>query len=81
MTPNPMRTAQLRDALESCMDALYRRRASEIPEGYLDEYVGLDWLEWNGGSLRLTTVGENIRLQLRAEALARQETTASSSRH
>lgn len=68
MTPTVLRTAQLRDALEASIDALYRRRASEIPEGYLDDYVSLDWLEWNGGTLRLTTLGENIRLQLRAEA-------------
>lgn len=59
----------LRDALLACIDSLYRRRASEIPEGYIDGYVALNWLEWHGGGLRLTTIGENVRLQLAEEAL------------
>jgi hypothetical protein len=42
------------------VDLLKRRRAAEIPEGYIDDYVALHWLEWQGGSLRLTTTGENV---------------------
>ena len=56
----------LRAALQVSADALYRRRASEIPEGYIDEYVRLNWLEWRGGGLRLTTTGENICRQISA---------------
>ncbi|MDY0746414.1 hypothetical protein SNE35_18015 [Paucibacter sp. R3-3] len=43
---------------------LSRHRASEIPAGYIDDYVALDWLEWHGGSLQLTIVGKNIMQQL-----------------
>ncbi|SEK62619.1 hypothetical protein SAMN05216359_102447 [Roseateles sp. YR242] len=50
----------LRDALRTSVEALQRRRASEIPELLIDRLVRLDWLEWNGGTLRLTTTGENI---------------------
>jgi hypothetical protein len=50
----------LRSALQAAVDSLHRRRASEIPEGYIDGYVKLNWLEWHGGSLRLTPTGENI---------------------
>ena len=39
-------------------------RAAEIPEVDIDDYVSLNWLEWYGGSLRLTTLGENICKQL-----------------
>lgn len=59
----------LRSALLSSIDSLYRRRASEIPEGYIDGYVALNWLEWHGGGLRLTTTGEDVRRQLTGEAL------------
>jgi hypothetical protein len=72
MTPSALRTAMLRDALDATVDALHRRRASEIPIDYIEDYVALDWLEWSGGGLKLTTVGENIRLQLRTEAQGRE---------
>lgn len=81
MTPDLPRTALLRNSLESVVDALYRRRANDIPEGYIDDYVCLDWLEWNGGALRLTTTGENICLQLRTEARARLSPTSAAARH
>ncbi len=54
----------LREALLSNVATLYRRRAAEIPEVDIDDYVSLNWLEWYGGSLRLTTLGENICKQL-----------------
>jgi hypothetical protein len=55
----------LRDALLASIDLLHRRRAGEIPEGLIDDYVRLNWLEWHGGGLRVTTTGENICRQLR----------------
>jgi len=61
--PAPRREL-LRDALLSNVAMLYRRRAAEIPAGYIDDYVTLNWLEWHGGSLRLTTLGENICKQM-----------------
>lgn len=63
MSPNVLpltsRRDTLTDALLSTVDSLKRRKAADIAEGYIDAYVTLNWLEWHGGSLRLTTVGEN----------------------
>lgn len=60
----------LRGALESSVESLRQRRAAEIPEGYIDAYVRLHWLEWNGGWLRLTTTGENVCRQVSAQSWA-----------
>jgi hypothetical protein len=54
----------LRGALLATVDMLHRRRARDIPEGYIDDYVALHWLEWHGGGLRVTTTGENICRQM-----------------
>ena len=77
MAPSPSRSASiqardlrrqaLRDALLSTVDLLGRRRAVEIDAGYIDDYVALDWLEWFGGTLRLTVTGQNVCRQLQAE--------------
>jgi hypothetical protein len=61
-----MRTNQLREQLLSTVDALHRRRADLVTESCIADYVALHWLEWNGGSLRLTVTGENVCEQLRA---------------
>ena len=58
------RLEQLRDALPASVDCLHRRRADMIDEGFIDDYVALHWLEWNGGSLRLTITGSNVCQQL-----------------
>lgn len=63
-TPLASRRESLRQALPGTADMLMRRRASEIAEGDIDAYVILNWLEWNGGGLRLTTTGSNICKQL-----------------
>ncbi len=55
-----LRRETLRNTLQAAVDSLYRRRASEIPQGDIDDYVRLNWLEWHGGGLRLTTTGENM---------------------
>jgi hypothetical protein len=70
---NSARQESLRDQLLDTIELLDRRRAAEITEGYVDDYVALNWLEWNGGSLRLTTTGENVRQQM---ALRRRAETA-----
>jgi hypothetical protein len=54
------RRATLRAELLTTVDLLKRRRASEIAETAIQDYVDLHWLEWHGGSLRLTTTGENM---------------------
>lgn len=58
--PEILRREALRDGLLATVDLLKRRRASDIAETVIDEYVDLNWLEWHGGSLRLTTTGENM---------------------
>ena len=61
------RQATLRATFAAAVDTLHRRRAAEIAQADIDGYVWLDWLEWHGGSLRLTPTGENICRQLRGE--------------
>lgn len=68
--PSVVRREALRDALLSTVDLLKRRRACDVAEGLLDDYVALDWLEWSAGTLRLTTVGDNICQQLNARLRA-----------
>lgn len=54
------RRDELRDELLATVDLLKRRRAGEIDQVDIADYVALHWLEWHGGSLRLTTTGENV---------------------
>ena len=60
------RRDNLRESLPNTADLLKRRRAAEIDTALIDDYVALNWLEWNGGGLRLTVTGENICRQLAA---------------
>jgi hypothetical protein len=53
---------------QATADALQRRKASEIATESIDDYVTLNWLEWWGGSLRLTTTGQNVCRQTRVAA-------------
>lgn len=64
--PPRLRREDLLAALLATVTLLERRRAGEIAEGYIDQYVALNWLEWNGGTLRLTVTGDNMRKQLAA---------------
>ena len=66
MSITTLRRESLKEALLATVDLLRRRRAAEVPEGDLDDYVALNWLEWHGGSLRLTVVGDNVCKQLTA---------------
>jgi hypothetical protein len=52
-------------------DALSRRRARDIPENTIDRLVDLRWLEWSGGMLRLTQVGEIVLMKVQAMAFAK----------
>lgn len=54
----------LRAALPSTVELLKRRRAAEIGDEIIEDYVALNWLEWDGGHLRLTVTGENVCRQL-----------------
>lgn len=60
----------LRGSLQDTVDALQQCRARDIPEGLIDDYVLLDWLTWEGGGLKLTTTGENVRRQADTKAAA-----------
>ncbi len=50
----------LRTELRRVANLLKLKRAGEISESVINELVLLSWLEWFGGSLRLTTTGANI---------------------
>jgi hypothetical protein len=62
--PPPLHRDLLLGELLNTVSLLRHRRAGEIGEAYIDGYVALNWLEWNGGSLRLTVTGDNMRKQL-----------------
>ena len=57
----------LREAFQDSVHMLYRRRACDIPNGFIEDYVALNWLEWNGGALRVTPTGQNVCSQLLKE--------------
>lgn len=52
------------EALLDTVSLLRQRRAGAIAEDKIDGYVALNWLEWNGGTLRLTETGQNVHRQL-----------------
>ncbi|NML16478.1 hypothetical protein [Azohydromonas caseinilytica] len=58
--PPSSRHQVLLDGLPVTAKLLHQRQASDIPEGYVEDYLALDWLEWHGGTLRLTITGQNI---------------------
>ena len=61
-------TEDLRNELLATMDLLDRRRADLVSEARIADYVNLNWLEWNGGTLRLTETGRNVCQQMRASS-------------
>lgn len=63
LLPSHRRDA-LRANLLATVDLLRRRCAASIPAADIEAYVELDWLEWHGGGLRVTTTGQNICRQL-----------------
>lgn len=58
------RWEHLRETLPATAALLARRRADQIEEGVIDDYVTLQWLEWHGGGLRLTITGTNVCAQV-----------------
>lgn len=55
----------LRATLPATVDLLQRRRADLIGDDVIEDFVALNWLEWNGGALRLTVTGQNVCLQVK----------------
>lgn len=62
----PINTEALRHALVAAVDALQRRRADQVSEELVAAFIALYWMEWNGGSLRVTQTGKNVCQQVRA---------------
>ena len=46
--------------LPAAIASLWRRRACEVPEGSLDDFVTLGWMDWNSGMLVLTPAGQAV---------------------
>lgn len=65
----PAALAKLHESLLATVDALSRRRARDIPETTIDQFVAIRWLEWNGGTLRLTAAGESVLVKVQASML------------
>lgn len=66
----PTRLEALREALVACVDLLKQRRADLIPPDDIDEFIDLDWMVWNGGTLSLTLTGSNICRQARPRTVS-----------
>jgi hypothetical protein len=62
--PHVLNRETLRDGLPHVVQCLKAHRANLIGDGCIDDYVTLDWLEWRGGHLQLTVVGQNICRQI-----------------
>jgi len=60
------RREELRGSLLDTVKLLKNRRAADIAPSDIDDYIGLEWFEWNGGTLRLTDLGQNVCKQLSA---------------
>lgn len=58
--------ADIRAALPEAADHLASCRAGLIGDDVIERYVALDWIVWDGGSLKLTQVGRNIIAQVMA---------------
>lgn len=55
---------RLRQALPATVELLQNRQADQIDDADIEAYVNLNWLEWQGGGLRLTITGRNVCAQL-----------------
>ncbi|MDP9123031.1 MAG: hypothetical protein M3N82_00240 [Pseudomonadota bacterium] len=70
--PAPVVTEKICEAFVSAADALLQRRANLIAEDDIDDFVALGWMDWHGGSLRITPLGHMalLRLRTRVDAVA-----------
>ena len=67
----PAVTQALCESFSAAADALLLRRAGDIQEADIDAFVALQWMDWHGGTLRLTALGQLVLMQLR-ERFARE---------
>ncbi|MEO5687920.1 MAG: hypothetical protein ABIR54_11190 [Burkholderiaceae bacterium] len=63
------RKERLRQALPAAAELLRTRQAGLIAAREIEEFISLNWLEWHGGSLKLTVTGSNVVSQSRANAI------------
>jgi hypothetical protein len=63
------RKERLRQALPAAAELLRTRQAGLIAAREIEEFIALNWLEWHGGSLKLTVTGSNIVSQSRANSI------------
>ena len=63
------RKERLRQALPAAAELLRTRQAGLIAAKEIEEFISLNWLEWHGGSLKLTVTGSNVVSQSRANAI------------
>jgi len=64
------RKERLRLALPAAVELLRTRQAGQISATEIEEFVALNWLEWHGGSLKLTVTGANVCSQGKASSTA-----------
>jgi len=64
VSPETMRRDRLRLALPATVEQLKLRHADKIDADDIEAYVALNWLEWQGGGLRLTITGKNVCAQM-----------------
>jgi len=55
---------RLRQSLPAAVELLRTRQAGRIGAVEIEEYVALNWLEWHGGTLRVTVTGSNVCAQI-----------------
>jgi hypothetical protein len=55
---------RLRQALPATAEHLRLHQAGRIDDDDIEAYVRLNWLEWQGGGLRLTITGRNVCAQV-----------------
>ncbi len=72
MKPAPAVTEEICEAFLSASDALLRRRANLISDDGIEDFVALGWMDWHGGSLRITALGHMalLRIRTRVDAVA-----------
>jgi len=64
------RKERLRLALPAAVELLRTRQAGQISAMEIEEFVALNWLEWHGGTLKLTVTGANVCSQGKASSTA-----------
>ena len=62
------RKERLRLALPVAVELLRSRQAGLISATEIEEFVAMNWLEWHGGTLKLTVTGANVCSQGKASS-------------